>query len=56
MSTEGNTDGFGTDRRWIGIGQLIAAVGGAGLPQLEGQCTLQIHGVSASAAFAAFVA
>ena len=57
MSTEGDTDGFGTDRRWIGIGRLITAGGGgAELAQLEGQCTSQIPGVPASAAFAAFVA
>ena len=53
---EEDTDGFGTDRRWIGIGRLIAAGDGAGLPQLEGQCTSQIPGVPVSAAFAAFVA
>ena len=52
----GDTDGFGTDRRRMGTGQLVAAVGGgAGPPQL-GHRTSQRPGILASAVLAALVA
>ena len=48
-------DGFGTDCRRTGIGQLRAVGGGAGPPQPEGHHTSQRPGILASAASAALV-
>ena len=52
----GDTDGLGTNRRRMGTGQVVAAVGGcAGPPQPEEHHTSQRSGILASAAFAALV-
>ena len=57
--TVGDTDGFGTDRRRMGTGQLVVAVGdgdGTGPPQPGRHRTSPRLEIPASAAFAALVA
>ena len=55
----GDTDGLGTDRRRMGAGQLVAAVGGgggAGPPHPDVHHTSQRPGIPASAAFTVLIA